>query len=434
MSTPYSGIPSNVSLGSPISITVPADGDPDSAATVNVPLQKLADYIAGIASPMVFVESFDAAAFPPTTSPGWAAPSPRIGTSGFARDTNTPITGTASANRPAGQLANTVSSLGLSTYLSVPCRVVFDFKVTCNPGLSDHLDFYVDGAAKGSFSSRSGPTTESGRFFSPVIREGIHTFDWTFVRGALASVGGEQAKIDNVQLIPETAWASEQGNRVGLLEDFLTTTLPPGWTQRSGANAGSYANNSAILNDWIQAGVGGIKTAGTAATDWTSIQNDPICGFGAAGFNGTPLTFSRRPLVEFALWVPSLTNVMFSVGLVGHADVLGNGTERIDMLYDSALGANWRLRTVTGGAATIIDTGVVAVANQVTRVGISYSTLGVVAMLNGQSGASAPMTSTTNVNQTAGFAFSACAHIESRVAAAVNTLNIDSVRIYASAA
>jgi hypothetical protein len=57
MGTAYTGVPAHISLASPVSITVPADGDGDLALTFDVPLQALADYVealrAGNAAPAV---------------------------------------------------------------------------------------------------------------------------------------------------------------------------------------------------------------------------------------------------------------------------------------------------------------------------------------------------------------------------------------------
>jgi hypothetical protein len=46
LSTTYTGVPGNISALTPVTATIPADGDALSAASVNTPLQKLADYVA----------------------------------------------------------------------------------------------------------------------------------------------------------------------------------------------------------------------------------------------------------------------------------------------------------------------------------------------------------------------------------------------------
>lgn len=48
MSTTYTAVPANGANPGSAAITIPADGDPDNAATFNAGLQKLADYIANI--------------------------------------------------------------------------------------------------------------------------------------------------------------------------------------------------------------------------------------------------------------------------------------------------------------------------------------------------------------------------------------------------
>jgi hypothetical protein len=46
LSTTYSGVPGNVSLGSVVQVTIPQDGvDTEGVASVNTPFQKIADYL-----------------------------------------------------------------------------------------------------------------------------------------------------------------------------------------------------------------------------------------------------------------------------------------------------------------------------------------------------------------------------------------------------
>lgn len=46
MSSTYTGLASNIGAASPVTLTIPSDGDALSAASVDVALQKLADYVA----------------------------------------------------------------------------------------------------------------------------------------------------------------------------------------------------------------------------------------------------------------------------------------------------------------------------------------------------------------------------------------------------
>jgi hypothetical protein len=384
-----------------------------------------------------FVEDFEATAFPPTARPGFAAPSPRFPTDlAYVRDTATPIFGTASANRPGAQTASTNSSLGLSVFLPSPSRLFFNFNVICNVGQSDHFDFYVDGVLTAEFSSRTGPTTESGRFVTDVLTEGAHTFDWRFVRGASASVGSEAAKVDQIEIIPESRWQGDPA-RFYWFDEMVPDAsaantaeycAPKGFQQSTAANAptfGYLGGTGQLYCGAIRMGCAGVAVGDLAA----------IFALANSMFLNSNLLPTRKPFYEAFVYVITVANVFLAIGLVDSASNTAEtgSLAQAELILDTAVSPNWQLRVFTQGVgATTINTGVAAAAGAL-RVGISVDTKGVVVILNGKSipvaGASNSMCS--NPTFTTGFGASPRLMVRSRTAAAVCQIDVDSHRLYA---
>jgi hypothetical protein len=442
LSTPYNANPANVSLGTAVQVTIPQDGvDTESVASINTPIQKSADYIEAIRSALSTsgaAETFDAATFPPTSmGGGWSAPSTRFGSdSAYVRDTGTPITGTASANRPGSQTASTTSSMGLSTFFLTPGRFIFEFKVTCNINAGDHLDLYIDGVLTGKWYSATGPTTEGGRYVSEILPAGAHTFDWRFVRGASASVGGEAAKIDNVQVVPDFLWLFDPA-RLYWIEDFVATanSLPPNWTAaNNNGNAGtinSYGSGDLAAAARVVVGLIEILNAATVIGDTQGIA--PTTGVMLSpGFTPSALLLqpSVFPFVESVCGCVSLTSIYFSSGL---SSAIGPGTTEpttgtVTIAFDSAISANWLLRC----GATDRDTGIAATVG-LHRFGLSVSPLGVIATIDG---VSVPGSTTTFMSNPTVPAAGLLPHFQvaSRTATGARKLIIDQIRVYANRA
>jgi hypothetical protein len=333
-------------------VTTPVDADTPNAASLQVSIQQLANrtaYLnAGSFSGKIF-EGFESATFPPATPAGfWSAPSVRFNTDvAYARDTVNPITGTASANRGAGQGANQSGSLGLSNvYLDSPSRISFVIDLLCNASFGDHLDFYIDGVLTAKWSTTTNATISAGRFVSDVLREGVHTFDWRFVRGASVSVASEKARIDAVNITPESVW-SDRPNRIYLDEDFLynTGSTPTGWTAALGANPGSVAYDTSPGTDRF--GVVRVTSGAVGIGDQTTLS--------LLGVNSSWCSAGNFPFLEFWINLPALTNIAVDVGIM--SSVL---TDSVTWRYDSSLGTDWKFRTSVGGVATTNPTGLVA--------------------------------------------------------------------------
>ncbi len=357
MSSTYTGAAGNVSLGAAAAITIPSSGDARTAASTNTPLDKLADYaeafrqmLAGSGLPIT--EGFESTSFPPA-SPlnAWATPSKNFGTDlSYVRDTSTPIVGTASANRPAGQTASTNSSLGFSLYLTSPSRIAFAYNVLCNPG-TDSLQFFIDGVQFAKLTTNSTTVAVSGRSVSDLLREGYHTFDWRFVRGASASVASEAAKVDTVEVIPESAWQYDLTRVIWHDEGFVqyygqALTISPA------------ANSTLNVGPWI-------LTTGANIGDFITQE--------LLAPGGTIFGIARQPFIETRLELGTLTNIIVEFGL---ADGSAGPTNGVLWVYDSSASANWKLRVVSAGTTVDVDTGVAAVAAAWHRLGLSWATVG----------------------------------------------------------
>jgi len=353
VTTPYSGIPGNIAAATPVSMNVPVDGDGDSAATFTVGTQKIIDYLAAITTWTGLSEGFEAAAFPPTATPGWTTPSARYGTDlAWVRSTTSPMFGAAQAAAPSPQGTNTNSSLGLSALLTSPARVGFYFTVKCNTAASDHLDFYVDGVLFAQYNCTATTATVTGRFMSDPLTEGVHTFDWRFVRGGTASIGGEVAAIDQVQIIPESRWL-DHGLRVNIIDDFAyPATIPASlWAATNSGNAGTFQGNPAVAAGY---GIGVLTSAATAANDWeaaTAQFNIQVGGGGFLGFLETNLDLLNltNAFAMFGVWTGSPT-----------------GANLAAFVFDTLVNGNWFLKSIDNGVTTRVneDTGVAAAGSQ----------------------------------------------------------------------
>lgn len=327
-------------------------------------------------------EGFDSATFPPVDPVGaWSAPSPRIGTLAYARDTSSPITGTASANRPAGQGINTTSSLGLDFYTSVPCRIAFTFNVICNPN-SDFWTVELDRGqswaltlAKVSATGTSGsPVAAKGLFVSPVISPGKHTLDFSFARAALSAVTGEAAKLDDVMILPESQWL-DRNNRIFFEDEFhgysggVVANGP--WTLGNSGNAGSASAQVLAAVAGQPTGMIGVQSAAVAANDWESMS----LGASAAQFGGG--VAQKIPFVEAWIVPDQVTNIFFEVGLWD-----GTANNLVAWLFDTLVGTTLRLRATNGGASTTVDTGITPTAAAITSLGLAFSSQGLVGIYN----------------------------------------------------
>jgi hypothetical protein len=388
LGTLYTGVAANAPLSSATQATVPADGDNDNAATFTVGMQKIIDYIEALRVGVsgAFSEGFESATFPPVATSTWSTPSKNFGTdSAWVRTTTGPLVGTASASAPTPQTLSTNSSLGLSAFLASPSRLQFVFAVTCNANNGDHLDFFVDGVLTAQFSSTTGPAAVAGTFYTDCLREGLHTFDWRFVRGGSASVGSEKCLIDTVQIIPEGAWAEDPTLTRFYLNDDLpygfgiatTTTLnsPTGnmvgfWHFLSSANLGNIqgdVNNGGVMTK----GEVQFATANVAAGDFVKmLMNQRGASLGNA-FTLAKSVFTEWRISPINAWT---ANMVLETGV-------GSSITATDFagwaLDGSASTTNWRWRTRTsGGVATTLDPGVVASSLTYVRLGVITSTVG----------------------------------------------------------
>jgi hypothetical protein len=348
VTTPYSGAPGNITSASP-TMNVPVDGDSDSAATFTVGTQKVIDYLAAMTVWAGFSEGFEATAFPPTATPGWTTPSARYGSDlAWVRSTSSPLFGSAHAAAPSPQGTTTNSSLGLSVLLTAPARVGFYFTVKCNTAASDHLDFYVDGVLFAQYNCTATTATVTGRYMSDPLTEGVHTFDWRFVRGGSASIAGEVAAIDQVQIIPESRWG-DQSTRVFIYDEFAyPATIPASlWAATNSGNAGTFQGTFPSLGF----GVAALTSSATAIGDWeacTAQFNVPVGGAGLLCFlEGLLSVTLANSFTMFGVWTGSPTGANLSA-----------------WVYDSSVSANWFLKSIDNGSTTRVneDSGVAAVA------------------------------------------------------------------------
>jgi hypothetical protein len=441
MSSTYTGVPGNVSLGSAVQETIPGDGDARSASATNVGMQKLADYleatrqVAILGSGLPLFEGFENATFPPAApNGGWAAPSVNYGSDlAYQRDTSNPITGTASANRNSGQTASTNSSMSLTLCFDSPSRISFVLDLLCNASYGDHLDFYIDGVLTGKWSTVSNTVSSSGRWVSDPLREGKHTFDWRFVRGASGSVANEKARIDAVNVVPESIWMGDRANRI-LIEDDFDGPVPSvvtswRWATITGTHAGTMAGslNNPVFGAWD------LNTAATAIGDEEGITLEQNQSGGSNSFSGWG---TYMPFAEALISIPSLAGVAVEFGIsAGGIPSNGGSFSGSAWIYDSTLGTDWRFRTGNAGTLTTNPTGITAVAATWTRLGLSVAQgltngNGALGMINGQSlpntGGANHSGSTQNLPPTTGTAnFLPYAVVYSRTAAAAKTVAID---------
>ncbi len=385
MSSLYSGNSGNVSIASTIQVTLPSDGDARNVASVNVCDQKQSDYLEAFrqmfaGSGLPISEGFETSVPPASPLNAWAVPSKNFGSdSVWARSTTNPIAGTASASAPVPQTASTNSSLGLTVAFVSPARISFLFALNCNNNNGDHLDFYVDGVLTAQLSTVTSNTLVGGRFVSDLLREGLHTFDWRFVRGGSASVGSEECKIDTVEIISDLVWQNDATRVYFMDEGFpppqqnlsagADLIIPP-WFYTTGANAGSIIRSGGGLPGL---GVVTLRVPPTAAGDF-SIGTFSFPS-GAAPNGG--LTAAKLPFVEGRLGTSTALNVNLVFG-VGLGDSNGPATENfIGWAWDGSNGAgsNFRWRASNAGAQVNADSGVAGVFNTLFRLGVTVATV-----------------------------------------------------------
>jgi hypothetical protein len=371
-------------------ITTPAGADVPNAASVQTSMQQLANrtaYLNARALAAPIAEGFESATFPPPTPAGvWATPSPRFATdSAWVRSTTNPIAGTASASAPVPQTLSTNSSLGLTAMLWCPSRLVFQFAVNGNNNTSDHLDCYIDGVLVFSMSTIASNTLVAGIYYSDMLREGLHTVDWRWVRGGSASVGSEECKIDVVQILPEDAWRTDPTRVLGFDDGFIGcgtgTTFPAlganantwlaAWIATTGTNVGKCTPSQ---NAGSPRAFGGIdlQTTNTAAGDFVTAA---LQGVGNAwqGF-GSPAT--NFQFVEGR--VHTGIRVANQVNEVGVIDNNGAGTRNfVGWAWDGSNGATstWRFRSITAGAVTSADSGIASADSTYFRLGVAMATV-----------------------------------------------------------
>lgn len=445
--TLYTGVAGNVSLASAVQATIPVDGDVDSAATHTPGEQTQLDYIealrqivAGVGLP--FFEGFESVTFPPTAPAGaWAAPSPRFNTDlAYQRDTSNPITGTASANRNSGQTASTNSSLGLSNvFLAVPSRMAFVFDLLCNASFGDHLDFFVDGVLTGKWSCTTNTNVSAGRFITDVLREGAHTFDWRFVRGASAAVASEKARLDAVNIIPESAW-QDRAKRVAFEDEFFrqSSSTDAMWGVTSTGAAGGvnfgYGGANSAGNGVVQLLSGAVGAGDSEAIFLGALATSPITAPPFASSDS-----AHFPFMEIVLSLPSIANMFVEFGVISSTSPIVFTAQRAAWVYDSSVGTDWRFSTTTIGPTTTTNpTGVAAAAGSV-RLGLTGCSgltngAGWLGTINGQSlpGAGANhMGSSQNNPIVAGASYQPYIRVGSRTAAAAKEADVDYFRFLA---
>jgi hypothetical protein len=342
------------------------------------------------------VEGFEGATFPPSTTPGWSAPSARFASdSAWVRSTSTPIIGAASASAPTPQALSTNSSMGLETYLVTPARCAFVFKLKGNPGatapVTDYLNFYVDGVLHAQFQSRTGPTSEWGRFVSDVLREGPHTFDWRWIRGSPASVASEECKVDKVEVVSEAAYTSDLASRGYFFSDMIdnagTSGVPIGlmiWTAGGGGGLAAISSNTAGTMSWGQVRLSVNSSLSTPTTDQSVLShNNQVSGF----------SFGWLPFTAGDVYMES--RIMLDNGVAGATPAYGGGAVGVGInpqsapfylpiggvgngnwiFYDYTLGNTWRI-FVNGTSSVTLDTGIVVPSRAWTRLGVSWSSPG----------------------------------------------------------
>lgn len=376
MPASYTGVPSHVSLATPMSGTLPSSGDPRTAAGVDAPIQTILDYAEAIrllvvGSGLPLFEGFESVTFPPAAPVNaWAAPSPRFGSDlAYQRDTSNPITGTASANRNSGQSASTNSSIGLSgMYLTVPSRIAFVFDLLCNASFGDHLDFFIDGVLTGKWSCTTNTNVSAGRFVSDVLREGAHTFDWRFVRGGSVSVANEKARIDAVNIIPESVWG-DRANRYVVDDEFVRQS-----GSTDGAWGSTFTGHAGSVAFGFSGGDAAFSAGGTVQVLCSNINSgdSEILFLGAAAdksFLGINASFF--PFMEALISLPVITNTFAEFGIAGVvAGAVDTANNKAAWVYDSAVGTDWRFTTVLNGTATANPTGIAATVGAV-RLGLT---------------------------------------------------------------
>jgi hypothetical protein len=369
-------------------------------------------------------ESFESATFPPVDPVGaWSAPSSRIGTLAYARDTSTPISGTASANRPAGQGTNTTSSLGLDFYAPAPFRIAFSFNVICNP----NSDFFSAELNRGkswaqtllkvsSTGTSGSPVAAKGLFLSAPIPPGKHTLDFSFARAALSAVTGEAAKLDDVMIIPESQWL-DRTSKILFEDDFhgysggLVANGP--WTLSNSGNAGSASGQILAGVAGVPTGMLGVQSAAIAANDWEALS----LGLSAAQFGGG--VFQRLPYLEAWIVPDQLANIFFEVGLWD-----GTTNNLVAWLYDTLLGTTLRLRSTSGGVSTTVDTGITP-SGFMDSLALQFSSYGLVGMYNKAAQAAAGVFGVTVNTNLPSVQLQPYVRVGSRTAAGARKLYLD---------
>ena len=315
-----------------------------------------------------FIESFEATTFPPAGTPGWAAPSPRFGSDlAYQRSTASPIAGVASAQRNSGQLASQSSSMGLTLLIPSPSRIRFRFNVICNPN-GDFLNFNIDGVQFASISARGtagAPIVQVGTYISEVLSEGLHTFDWRFIRGAAVSVAGETAQADDVEIIPESRWM-DSGQYAYETDHFVQNASAGesvGWSFTNPVNAGAGTASSPSTNapGFTGEGWGWNIASGNSSGDVRTMYNNNINIAGARLLNCVPLYLEcavnlRTAVASMGFCFGWLSDVIIAASTLAQ----NNGA---CVHYDPTIGATIRLRVNVSGTPTDIDTGIIPVIN-----------------------------------------------------------------------
>jgi hypothetical protein len=424
-------------------VTTPSGADVPNAASVQTSLQQLANrtaFLQALGLSGKIFEGFESVTFPPASPGGfWSAPSTRFNTDfAYQRDTSNPITGTASANRNTGQTATSNSSLGLSNvYLDSPARIAFVFDLLCNASFGDHLDFYIDGVLTAKYSCTTNATVSAGRFVSDVLREGVHTFDWRFVRGGSVSVASEKARVDAVNIIPESVW-SDPTTRFSFFDDLVYTSvglvtgppqLPPFYHHASSANAGTFNWNWTGSTVFFH-GSPKFTCSATAIGDYYGVTlGDGMFGTGSAA--------AYAPFLETMINLPSIANMFVEFGFAGGAGIFTDYLAA--WVYDSSVGTDWRFKTINASTVTTNPTGVAAAAGVATRLSVSglaglTNGNGWLGLINGQAlpGAGANhMGSTQNMPTGAAGAYVPYLRVGSRTAAAAKIVEVDYLKLLA---
>ena len=347
-------------------VTSPAGSEVPNAASLQTSVQQLANrtaYLKSLGFLGQIKEGFESTTFPPPTPAGaWSAPSIRYPTdAAYVRDTSNPLFGSASANYPAAQATNSFSSLGFTgIYFATPSRVAFLFDVLGNSGSNrDVLNFYIDGVQVAAFASTDGVTRVSGRYMSAILREGFHNLDWRWSRGPNSAVSGSKARIDDVEVLPESVWGDRLNGRISYIEEFRGTSAGL-WTASNSGNAGTVTYGSSAgqnLSGMV------LTSAAVAVGDWEAItfNGDALIN----GANGACL------FLETTLLLPNVISGMFCE--LGFWAGPTNTGWYVSLVYDSSVATTWFLKVSENGTSTSYNTGITALNASWINFSLSYT-------------------------------------------------------------